>query len=109
MCGVGLEQTQSFAGGGGEHGGEGGGEGVRGGGDTLVLADFVGGGAEAAAGAEGAGEGADDHVDGGGVDVLGFGQASALAAQHAEGPGFVEDEAEFVEEFELDLELGWGC
>jgi len=83
-------------------------------GDALVFDDFLGAGAEAAAGAERARERADDHVDFGGVDVLVLGDPAARAAEDAEGPGFVQDEAEFVFEFELDLSngkrvsLSWG-
>jgi hypothetical protein len=68
-----------------------------------VLDDFFVAGAETASSAEGTGEGADNHVDFSGVDVLGFGDAAAGAAKDAVGPGFVEDEAEFVLEFEFDL------
>jgi len=69
-----------------------------------MFYDFCARGAETAAGAEGAGERANDHVDGGGVYVLGFCDAAAGAAEDAVGPCFVEDEAEFVFEFEFDLE-----
>lgn len=68
-----------------------------------MFYDFVGADAEATAGAERACEGADDHVDLGGVDVLMLGEAAAGAAEDAKGPGFVEDEAEFVAEFKFDL------
>lgn len=54
LGGVGLQHGEDLAGGGGEHCGERGAEGVSGGGDALVFDDFVGAGAEAAAGAEGA-------------------------------------------------------
>lgn len=68
-----------------------------------MLDDVDGACAEAATGAERAGERADDHVDGGGVDILGFGDAAAGAAEDAEGPGLVEDKAEFVAEAEFNL------
>lgn len=68
-----------------------------------MLDDVDGACAEAATGAERAGKRTDDHVDGGGVDVLGFGDAAAGAAEDAEGPGLVEDEAEFVAEAEFNL------
>ena len=64
---------------------------------------FVGPDTEAATGTQRAGKGANDHVDFGGVDVLMLGDAAACAAEYAEGPGFVKDEAEFVAEFEHDL------
>jgi hypothetical protein len=54
-----------------------------------MLDDFFVAGAETASGAERAGEGADDHVNLGGVDVLGFGDAAAGATQDTVGPGFV--------------------
>ena len=59
--------------------------------------------AEATAGAEGACEGADDHVDVDRVDVRVFGEAAGGAAEDAKGKGFVEDEAELVFLFEVDL------
>lgn len=68
-----------------------------------MFDDFVGAGAEAAAGAEGPGEGADDHVDVDGVDVGVFGKATGCAAEDAEGEGFVKDEAEFVLLFKVNL------
>ena len=68
-----------------------------------MLDDLVGAGAEAATCAEGPGEGADYHVDFGRVDVLVLGDTAAGAAQDAEGPCFIEDEAEFVAELEFDL------
>lgn len=70
-----------------------------------MLDDVGGAGAETATGAEGAREGTNDHVDGGGVDVLGFGDAAASTAEDAEGPGLVEDEAELVAEAEFNLVL----
>lgn len=86
-----LEEVDCCACGGGEQGREGGGEGVRRGGDALVMNDFLGSGAEAAAGDEWAGQRSHDHVDFGGVDVLVFRDAAACSAEHAERPGFVED------------------
>jgi hypothetical protein len=68
-----------------------------------MFDDFFVCGAEAAGCAERTREGTDNHVDFSGVDVLGFGDAAAGAAKDAVGPGFVEDEAEFVLEFEFDL------
>lgn len=68
-----------------------------------MLYDVGGAGAETAAGAEGTGERTDDHVYGGGVDVLGFRDTAAGAAEDAEGPGLIEDEAEFVAEAEFNL------
>ena len=68
-----------------------------------MFHNLVGADAEATAGAEGAGEGTDDHVHFGGVNVLMLSEAATGTAEDAEGPGFVEDEAELVAEFELDL------
>jgi transcription initiation factor TFIIIB Brf1 subunit/transcription initiation factor TFIIB len=68
-----------------------------------MLDDLVAAGTEAACRGEGASHTADDHVDLCGVDVLVFGKAAARSAKDGEGPGLVEDEAEFVFELELDL------
>src|SRR2546423_15689439 len=46
---------------------------------------------------------ADDHVDFSSVHVLVLCDASTGPAQDAEGPGLVEDEAEFIFELEFDL------
>ena len=51
-------------------------------------------------------ERADDHVDRRRVGVRGLGGAAARRAEDAVGPGFVEDDAEFVAGFEMDLD---GC
>ena len=98
-----LQQPQRRARGRGQHGGQRGAEGVGRGRQALVLDDLAVAGAEAAARAERPRERADDHVDGGRVDVLVLGDAAGGAAQDAVGPGFVEDEPEFVAVFELDL------
>lgn len=87
------------------HGGQRSREGVCSGADPLVFNDVYGTGTEAAAGAEGAAEGAHDHVNGRGVDILGFGEAAPGAPEDAKGTSLVEDEAEFVAEAELDLVL----
>lgn len=68
-----------------------------------MLDDVGGAGAETAACAEGTRKRTNDHVDGGGVDILCFGDAAAGAAEDAKGPGLVEDEAEFVAEAEFNL------
>src|SRR5271155_3086734 len=59
---------------------------------------------------------ADDHVDFSSVHVLVLCDASTGPAQDAEGPGLVEDEAEFISELEFDLAgsvrrgiQGWRC
>lgn len=68
-----------------------------------MFYDFFVAGAETASCAERTGERTDDHVDFGCVDVLCFCDAATSAAEDAIGPGFVEDEAEFVLELEFDL------
>lgn len=68
-----------------------------------MLDNVSGAGAEAATSAEGPTQGTDDHVDGGGVDVLRFRETASGAAQDAEGPSFVENEAEFVAETQFNL------
>lgn len=68
-----------------------------------MLDDFAVSSAEASSRAQGPRERSDDHVDLCCRDVLRFGYAAAGAAEDAVGPCFVEDEAEFVLEFEFDL------
>lgn len=68
-----------------------------------MLDDFVVAGAETACSAQWAREGSDDHVDFRCGDVLGFGKASACAAEDAIRPCFVENKAKFVFELEFDL------
>lgn len=68
-----------------------------------MFDDFVGAGAEATPCTQGTGEGADYHVDVAGVNFLVFGDAAAGATEDAKGPSFVEDEAEFVAEFQFNL------
>lgn len=58
---------------------------------------------EATAGAQGASQRADDHVDLGGVDILRLCDAATCSTQDTEGPGLIEDDAELVLLFELDL------
>jgi hypothetical protein len=67
--------------------------------DNLLVAS-----AETSSRAERARKRTNDHVYFGGIDVLRFGYATAGAAKDAVGPGFVEDETEFVLEFEFDLD-----
>ena len=71
-----------------------------------MVDNLLGAGAEATSCAQWAGERADNHVNAGRVAILVLRDAAAGAAEDAKGPGFVEDEAEFVAEFELDLEGG---
>lgn len=68
-----------------------------------MLYDIGGAGAETATGAEGTRKRTNNHINGGGVDVLGFRDTAAGAAEDTKGPGLVEDKAEFVAEAEFNL------
>ena len=69
-----------------------------------MLDDICGAGAESTTCTERAGERTYEHVNLGGIDVLGFSQSATSSTHNTEGPGLVEHEAEFVAELELDLE-----
>lgn len=68
-----------------------------------MLDDFLVAGAETSCGTERARERTDNHVYFCSIDVLRFGDAAAGATEDAVGPGFVENETEFVLEFEFNL------
>lgn len=68
-----------------------------------MFHDLIRASTKTTSGAEWSRHRADDHVDFGGVHVLVLCDASTSPAQDAEGPGLVEDEAEFIFELEFDL------
>jgi hypothetical protein len=68
-----------------------------------MFNDVGGASAEATSGTERTSKRANEHVDLGGIDVLGFCETATCSAHDAERPGLVEHEAEFVAEFELNL------
>jgi len=68
-----------------------------------MLNNFLVTGTESSCRTERARKRADDHVYFCSVNVLRFGDAAAGATEDAVGPGFVEDETEFILEFEFNL------
>ena len=104
MLGLRLQHHERLAGRHGRDGRQGSGESVGSGAETLVFDDHVCARAEAAGGCQRSRHGADEHVDFGGVDVLVFRYAPSRAAQYAKGPCLVQDQPEFVLEFQFDLE-----
>jgi hypothetical protein len=68
-----------------------------------MLDDFGGSSAESSTSANWSSERSNKHVYFVRVNVLCFGDTTTSCAEDAVGPGFVEDEAEFVTEFKFDL------
>lgn len=68
-----------------------------------MLDDLFVTSAETSGCAERARKRTNDHIHFGGVNVLSFRYTAAGATEDPIGPGFVEDEAELVLEFELNL------
>lgn len=68
-----------------------------------MLYDIGGASAKTATSAKGTRKRTNDHINGGGVDILGFRDTATGAAEDTKGPGLVEDEAEFVAEAEFNL------
>ena len=101
--GVRLQHVERFACSSCEHGRESSREGVRRRSDTLMRDHVVGAGTETASSTERACKGADDHVNLGSIDVLGFRETTTSSSEDTERPGLVEDKAELVAKFELDL------
>jgi hypothetical protein len=69
-----------------------------------MFDNILGASTETAAGAERSCERPDDHVHLRGVHVLRFRKASTGSTKHAKGPRLVENDAEFVFLFQLNLE-----
>jgi hypothetical protein len=61
--------------------------------------------AKSTTGAERTCEGANDHVYLGGINILSFCETSTSSPKNPKGPCLVKHKAEFVAEFELDLEM----
>lgn len=71
--------------------------------DALVVDNDLRACAEPSCCAEPIRHGADQHVDGGGGDVVQLCETSASTADNAKRVGFIEDEAVFIPLLELEL------
>ena len=74
--------------------------------DTLVIDDDLRACAESPGGAETICHRADQHVDGGGGDIVQLCETTAGTTHSAKRVGFIEDQAVFILLLKLDLENG---
>jgi hypothetical protein len=100
-----LQHVEGFARSGCEHGRESSGVRVCCCCDTLMSYDVCSAGAESTAGTERSCEGTNDHVNLGGIDVLGFGQTTAGSSKHTKRPCLIKHKTELIAEFKLDLKI----
>lgn len=76
--------------------------------DTLVIDDDPRACTESSCGAESIGHGPNQHVDGGGGDIVQLCETTASTTDSAERVRFVEDKPVLILLLELDLENGVG-